>query len=272
MTEALKRVPVQGGELEYETRGDGEPVLLIHGSHFAESYLPLMDEPVLADYRLIRYHRRGFAGSVEHEGPFTIEQQAEDALAVLQHLGVERAHVVGHSYGGATGLQLALDTSAVVASIVLLEPAVLMVPSAEVFAQEHVVPAAEKYQSGDPQGAVDTFGQGIGGPQWKAEVSRTVPGAVEQAENDASTFFEVELPALGDWQLDAEEAARISQPVLFVLGTESDPMFEEIRVLIHSMLPQTEDHLVEGANHLLQMQNPRSVAKGISDFLSRHPL
>ncbi len=268
----MKRVPVRGGELEYETRGDGEPVLLIHGSHFAGSFVPLMAEPALADYRLIRYHRRGFAGSGAHDGPFSIEEQAGDALVVLQHLGVGRAHVVGHSYGGATGLQLAIDTSGVVASLALLEPAVLAVPGAEVFLQAHVTPAVEKYQSGDPEGAVDTFGQAIGGPQWKAEVSRTVPGGVEQAENDASTFFEVELPALGTWEFNAEKAARISQPIQFVLGSESGLMFEEIRDLIHSMMPQTEDHLVPGANHLLQMQDPRSVAEGLSDFLSRHPL
>lgn len=49
-------------------------------------------------------------------------------------------------------------------------------------------------------------------------------------------------------------------------------MFEEIRDLVHSMFPQTEDHLVPGADHLLQMRNPRSVAEGISDFFGRHPL
>ncbi|MEJ2319986.1 MAG: alpha/beta hydrolase [Gemmatimonadales bacterium] len=258
--------------MEYEIRGDGEPVLLIHGSHIAGSYLPLMAEPALADYRLIRYHRRGFAGSTPHEGPFSIEDQAADALAVLRHLGVKRTHVVGHSYGGTTGLQLAVDTSGVVASLVLLEPAGLKVPSAAVFAEEHLVPATEKYELGDPAGAVDTFGRAVGGSQWKAEVSRTVPGGVEQAEDDAMTFFEVELPALAEWEFGAEKATRISQPILFVLGSESDRMVEDARDLIHSVLPQTEDHLVPGAGHLLQMQNPRSVAEGISDFLSRHPL
>jgi len=46
--------------LEYEVRGAGEPVLLIHGSHVAHAFLPLMVEPALADrFRLVRYHRRG---------------------------------------------------------------------------------------------------------------------------------------------------------------------------------------------------------------------
>lgn len=272
MNDPLKRIVVRGGELEYEAQGDGEPVLLIHGSHFAGSFLPLMAEAGLGEYRLIRYHRRGFAGSAPHDEAFSIEQQAADALAVLRHLSVSRAHLVGHSYGGATALQLALDAPEVVGSLVLLEPALLMVPSAATFSREHVAPAVERYQSGDAVAAVDTFGRGIGGPDWKAQVSRTVPGGPKQAEDDARTFFEIELPALADWEFDAKKASQIAKPILFVLGSESGPMFEEIRDLVHSWFPQTEDHLVPGANHLLQIQDPRNVAEGISDFLSGHPL
>jgi pimeloyl-ACP methyl ester carboxylesterase len=272
MTERMERVPVRGGELEYETHGEGDPVLLIHGSHFAGAYRPLMEEPDLADYRLIRYHRRGFAGSTPHDGGFTIQEQAADALAVLQHLGVPRAHIVGHSYGGTTALQLALDAPDCAASLVLLEPALLMGPGAEDFANQHVAPAVGKYQAGDAAGAVDTFGRGVGGPAWRAEVARAVPGAPEQAEADARTFFEVELPALAQWEFDTEKGSRISQPVLFVHGGESAPMFHEGRDVVHAWFPQTEDLLVPGVDHLLQMRAPGAVAEGVADFLGRNPL
>ena len=273
MSEPLERIPVRGGELEYECRGDGDPVLLIHGSHIAGSFLPLMTEPGLADYRLIRYHRRGFAGSAPHHGAFSIEQQAADALAVLRHLSVSRAHVVGHSYGGATALQLALEEPDIAGTLVLLEPALLMVPSAESFANQYLAPAVDRYQSGDASGALDIFGRGIGGPAWKAEVARTVPGGLEQAEADARTFFEIELPALADWDFDAERAAKIiSQPILFVLGADSAPVFQEGKKLVDAWFPQTEDLLVPGATHLLQMQTPREVAEGVASFLARHPL
>jgi pimeloyl-ACP methyl ester carboxylesterase len=92
------RGPVDGGELEYEVRGSGEPVLLIHGAMLADAFTPLLAQPTLTDhYRLIHYHRRGFAGSCRHAGPCGMSQQAVDARALLDHLGIEHAHVVGHS-------------------------------------------------------------------------------------------------------------------------------------------------------------------------------
>src|SRR5262249_35448881 len=193
-TPKMERAAVRGVELEYEIRGRGEPVLLIHGSHIAGAFLPLMNEPSLANYRLIRYHRRGFAGSTKHEDPFSIKDQAADALALLQHLGVERAHIVGHSYGGLIALQLALDTPEVVHSLVLLEPALVrMVPSRGDMAKEAIVPAMRRYFEGDHAGAVDAFFQHVIGPEWRVECARTVPAGPEQAARDAKTFFEIEM-------------------------------------------------------------------------------
>lgn len=271
-TEKMKRAPVQDGTLEYEIRGDGEPVLLIHGSHIAASFLPVMDEPALADYRLIRYHRRGFAGSAPHEGPFSIVDQAADAVALLRHVGVDRAHIVGHSYGGVTALQLALDAPDVVHSLVLLEPALMAVPSAAEFYEETMAPAIERYGAGDPEGAVETFMQAVAGSEWRTDLAQTVPGGPEQAVRDAATFFEVEVPALDQWEFGAGQAEEISQPVLYVLGSESLATAEEGRDLVHNWWPRAKDHRVPGVDHSLQMKDPGAVAEGIADFLRRHRL
>ena len=271
-TPKMERDGVQGAQLEYEIRGRGEPVLLIHGSHIAGAFLPLMIEPSLANYRLIRYHRRGFAESTKHEGPFSIEDQAADALGLLRHLGVERAHIVGHSYGGVIAMQLAHDAPEVVQSLVLLEPALMMVPSGADFAEEIMAPAMKRYNEGDHAGAVDAFMQIVAGPEWRAEVARAVPGGPEQAVRDARTFFEFEVPALSQWEFDEEKAQKISQPILYVLGSESGAAFEEGRDLVHSWFPRTEDCLVQGVTHSLQMQDARAVAKGTAAFLERYPI
>jgi pimeloyl-ACP methyl ester carboxylesterase len=271
-TPKMKRAPVIAGELEYEVRGGGEPVLFIHGSHIADAFLPLMDQTSLAGYRLIRYHRRGFAGSTKHDGPFSIERQAADAVALLRHLGVKRAHVVGHSYGGVTALQLAFDAPDVVHSLVLLEPAITWVPSGAEFAEKTMAPAMERYHAGDRVGALETFLKVmVVGPDWRRTIARTVPGGPEQAEQDAATFFEFEVPALDQWMFDDAKAKRISQPVLYVLGSESQALFKEGRDLVRSWFPQAETHLVQGVAHTLQMEDPQSVAAAIGNFLRRHP-
>jgi pimeloyl-ACP methyl ester carboxylesterase len=257
--------------LAYESHGDGEAVLLIHGSHVADAFLPLTREAALAHrYRLIRYHRRGFACSDPHSGPFGIEEQAQDALALMKHLGLERAHVIGHSYGGVTAIQLALDAPGIVRSLVLLEPPLWTNDGTAAFV-ETAAPLLEAYRSGDARGAVDSFMSMVGGPDWRTEVAKTVPGGPEQAEEDAATFFEVELPALEKWRFDSGRASHLSQPVLFVIGSESGPLFEEPLHLFQSSVPQTEEVVMPGLNHLLQMLNPRLVAEAIASFLARQP-
>jgi 3-oxoadipate enol-lactonase len=263
---------LEANGLEYEANGDGEAVLLIHGSHIADAFFPLTREAALADpYRLIRYHRRGFAGSGPVPGAFGIEQQAQDALALMTHLGVERAHVIGHSYGGAIAVQLAIEAPSLVHSLLVLEPAILAADATAAFVEE-AAPLVAAYRSGDAAKAVDLFLSIVSGPDWRTEVAKTVPGGPEQAEKDAATFFEVEFPALEKWGFDSDQASRLSQPVLFVIGSESGPLFEEPLHLFHSAVPQTEEVVVPGLNHLLQMRNPRLVAEAIADFLARRPL
>src|SRR2546425_8293459 len=94
----METATVNGVELEYETRGNGEPMLLIHGASVAETFAPLMQEPALAKFRLIRYHRRGYGGS-GHPGPVTnFHEQAADAAALLAHLRVAQAPAPRHSF------------------------------------------------------------------------------------------------------------------------------------------------------------------------------
>lgn len=265
----MKQAPVRGGELEYEVQGEGEPVLLIHGSLIAASFFPIMDESSLADFRLIRYHRRGYAGSTAAEGPLNsyIERAAADANALLQHLGVDRAHVVGHSYGGLIALQLAHDAPEIVHSLLLLEPP-LPNPSASESAEENPPPGMEHYRAGAPVEAVDEALQTYVTPDWRTVAARTVPGGVEQAERDARTNFEIEFPALDVWSFDGGQAEQISQPILYVRGSEGD----EIPDFVRAWWPEMEYRVVPDATHALQMEAPQAVAEVMANFLHRHPL
>ena len=107
-------------ELFYEERGDGFPVLLIHGlagDHSA--WAPHL--PVLAErYRAIAFDNRGAGQSTQRDEPVTTEDLARDTLALLDAVGVDRAHVVGRSMGGAIAQHMALLAPERVESLVLL--------------------------------------------------------------------------------------------------------------------------------------------------------
>src|SRR5262245_10254497 len=101
--------PVNGGQIEYVVTGpeNGEPLLLVHGAALGTALALIQDEPALAEFRVIRMHRRGFIGSSSPVGPMSVADHAADALGLLDALGVERAHVAGHSIGGAMVLEMA---------------------------------------------------------------------------------------------------------------------------------------------------------------------
>lgn len=272
--EAMQHAPVNGVELEYEVVGSGEPVLLI-SPVVADGFLPLLSERALAGrYRLIRYHKRGWAGSTHTPAPVSIADHAADAAALLSHLGVRRAHVAGHSSGAAVALQLARDRPEIVQTLALLELSLLSVPSAAAFLQK-AGPAFEAYAAGQQETALAAFMSAVSGLEWeacRAILDEHVPGAVPQALEDADTFFGVELPALSAWTFGAEQAAAISQPVLSVLGADTEPLWIEVADLLRSWLTQVEECTIEGVGHLLHMQRPEPVAKCIAAFFSRHPL
>src|SRR5687768_6286774 len=136
-------------ELEYDVTGSGEPVLLI-SPVVADGFLPLVSERALTDrYRLITYRKRGCGGSTHTPPPVSIADQAADAAALLDHLGVPCAHVAGHSSGAAVALQLALDRPGMVHTLALLELSLLSVPAAAEFLQK-AGPAFEAYAAGRP--------------------------------------------------------------------------------------------------------------------------
>ena len=151
------RAAFDGIEIEYRVHGVGEPVVLVHAGVFADWFEPLINEPALANrYRVVSYHRIGYAGSSDVAGPVNIAQQAVHLRSLMDTLGIERAHLVGHSSGGIIALQLALDAPGRVQSLSLLEPAVPVGPGrtqsrppVRSRARSGVVAAIEFYRAGD---------------------------------------------------------------------------------------------------------------------------
>jgi len=98
-------VPVGGGVLAGHRGGEGPPALILHGGPAWPDYTEGLAAELDGLLETHRYTQRGTRPSTM-EGPFTIEAHMDDAIAVLDHFEIERAWVVGHSWGGHLALHL----------------------------------------------------------------------------------------------------------------------------------------------------------------------
>lgn len=141
---------IDAGDLFYEIVGEGPPLLLIAGfSGNTTGWLPV--QPALAEhFTLIMFDNRGAGRSCVPPGPYTIAQMADDAVALLAHLGVERAHVLGSSMGGMIAQEVALRHPERVAKLILNVTAARPTPvltrflEANIWAIEHGMPPEDR--------------------------------------------------------------------------------------------------------------------------------
>jgi pimeloyl-ACP methyl ester carboxylesterase len=272
---AMRSVSFDGVELQFDERGSGEPIVLIHGSAVKDDLLPVGNRLAPDGYRVIRYHRRGYGGSspVQGSGPVSIADQSHDCVGLLRELGIERAHVVGHSTGGVIALQVALDAPDLVHSLILLEPAlILIVPSGQAMMQQ-MTPVVEMYQGGHKAEAAGAFMQAISRPNVREIIDASIgAGAYDDALTMADMFFGIEMASLQGWSLGRDEAQRIRQPVLFVTGDETPPPFREVQELLAQLLPQMETVTVAGGTHIFDIEKPGETAQAIVTFLRANPI
>ena len=207
-------------------------------------------------------------------GPPTVAAHAAHCHQLMRELGITRAHIVGHSSSVPVALQLALDAPEAVHTLALMETARPGAPvdAERQFGTEIILPALQRYRAGDKAGAVDIFFSGVFGPGYRAALDHGLPGAFEQAVADADTFYTQELPAVREWQFTEDDAQRIQQPVLAVVGSASPALFAERQKQLVHWLPDAELLDLPGLTHLLHGQDPAAVANGLADFFARHPI
>ena len=115
-------------------------------------------------------------------------EQAEHCRLLMRHVGIERAHIVGHSSSAAIALQLALDRPDVVHTLVLMDPA-RTTPQTEVqaaFVRDVVESAVERYRTGDKAGAIDIFFQGGVLRSPSARVSAVLPASLSRTSTESA--------------------------------------------------------------------------------------
>ena len=274
-----RRLPVgEDGDVGYYDSGRGEAIVLVHAGVFSEWFRPLSLELPRDRFRVVRVRRSGYRDTTPPAGHLSLADHARHAAVLLDELRIGAAHWVGHSSSCLIGLQLAQDRPGLVASLTLLEPAPggdLQGPAGEQFAAATVGPAMETFFAGDPGGAFDRFMRGIGGPGYPAVLAGPLgPGGLEAARAESAFFFADEVPAVQEWIFGPAQAARVTQPALVVLGGDSPrltPLMAETVQRLSAMLPQARTQMLPGCSHLMPLQQPASLARLITAFITTIP-
>ena len=272
----MERANINGIGLEFKIKGAGEPVILIHGAIIADANYPLMMQlDLIKKYQMIHYHRRGYAGSTNNKTHVSISEQANDCLKLMQYLGIDRGHIVGHSIGGTIALQLAINYPNSVHSLSLLEPALTGYnPQGDNEVLHESMNLIQMYDKGNRSEAIDNFMKMTIGLDYRDLIDIRLPAnAFDQAVIDAKTYFYHEIPAMKSWTLKSEDMKKINQkPVLYVRGSDSGHRSIARQEIVVKMLVHTKVLVIDKAKHMIQIMNPEDLAEGLADFFASHPM
>jgi pimeloyl-ACP methyl ester carboxylesterase len=191
---------------------------------------------------------------------------------ILDALGIDKAHVVGHSFGAGIAVELATRIPDRLLSATLLEA-----PFAQTDAMQQGLKdlgaamslIAGKYTNGDADGAVTTFWDFTSEVEGLAELIEPVlpEGARELAAVDLGTWLQVDLPAMGKWMAEPAAVKEITTPIAWIGGTDSAPVFTESRALLQEWLPTTRAVDIAGAGHYFPVLKPAETATALDELL-----
>ena len=253
----------------------GAPVVLIHG-HSADLRLwePQVPALVGADYRVVRYDVRGHGRSSVPPTGYSWEHYLADLRALLDHLRVTRAHLVGISMGGAIALQFALEEPGRVASLTLLDSALPGFSYSPEF-EDDVERLREAVRVEGPRAALERHWlthpifEGVRRhPKAFAALRRMVldyPAAdyldeAEYARTGGRLAAPPEQPAI-------ERLHEVRVSALVVVGERDLPDFRIIADILAENLPLARKLVVPDAGHLPSLERPEAVNPALLSFL-----
>lgn len=244
-----------GFRLAYIDAGKGAPVLLIHG--FASNMQVNWASPgwvrVLteAGFRVVAFDNRGHGASAVSHDPeaYRPEHMADDAAALLDHLDIVKAHVLGYSMGARVAAFLALRHPHRVASLVFGGLGIGMV---EGVGDWNAIAGA--LLAKDPAEITDPMGQRFRKFADQTKSDRKALAACMETSRE---------------ELSEDEIRWITQPALVAVGTEDD--ISGAPEPLAELLPQGESFAIAGKDHMLSVGDRSFQARAV-DFLSRHPV
>jgi 3-oxoadipate enol-lactonase len=259
---------IAGAQIYYQVAGEGHPLLLLHAGVADSRMWDDQWQPFARRYRTIRYDMPGFGQSRLPDGSYTAY---EDPAGLLRLLGVERAHVVGISWGGRTALDFTLAHPEMVSALVLVCPSVGgEEPSEEIRrfgAEEDAL-----VESGDLMAAAElNVRMWVDGPRRAPEqVDQSVRNRVREMQHLA---FTIPMPeGLESIDLEPPALARLAEvhaPTLVVVGDQDIDQKLAIADQLAAKIPGARKVVFPGAAHMVTMEQPAEFNRVVLDFLSQ---
>jgi proline iminopeptidase len=260
-------------KLYYEEAGDGTPILFMH--EFAADYASW--EPQMRyfsrGHRCITYSARGYTPShiPDNDADYSFEHVRDDAIALLDHLEIAAAHLVGLSMGGYSALQVALRAPARVLSLTLAGTGSGFEADRLEKYRAQCRADAEEFERGGPDDVARVAGMGPGrisflikDPRGFREFHDAL--ALHDALGSARTMrgFQGARPPLSDF---ADALARLTSPTLIVAGDEDDACIES-SLFLKKQIATSGLAMFPKTGHVLNLEEPALFNETLERFLS----
>jgi len=264
----LRHAEINGAELNYELTGDGPAVVLVHEG---VCDLRMWDElvgPLAREFTVRRYDMRGYGDSTLPPGPFS---QSGDLLGLLDHVGIERAALVGVSYGGRVALDTAFVAPDRVSALVLAAPGLRDHKWSKAI-REFGDEEERLLDAGDIDAATElNVRLWVDGPnRGTAAVAKDVRDRVRQMQRRA---FDIQIAAYESTPPPGPEDPldvrldEVTAPTLVIVGDEDVPDFREIAERLEAGLPDVRKVVLEDTAHTIPLEHPDEFRDLTLDFL-----
>lgn len=258
-------------DIHYAVHGRGHPLVLAHGYCASTRMWARQVGPFSARYQVIAYDARGHGLSTTPAGAghYALEHLVGDLHALLDHLGIERAHVAGHSMGGATAAAFAARHPERIGAALVCNIDAGHQPADADAERANAEAYRWKLAHARERGLVDLarrqIAEGVA-PPFVTEDEREIEDYVDRyARQPLNGYLGVgeALPWRAPWL--AEAAASLTGPVAIVAGTE-DPMHRGAEAL-HARLPQSRLVSIAGAPHDSVNARPAAFNRAVLEYL-----
>ena len=244
---AAQRFSVPGGEIVYEVTGAGPAVVLLHGAFMDRGSWDRQVPALATRYRVVRYDIRPFGESSRPDKAYSVP---DDLLRLLDHLKIDRAHLMGHSFGGGVAIDFALLHPDRVASLVLVGAAPSgFAPPPEEAKEVMAIFAAAK----DGEDAV--LKAWLKHPMWAA--SQTRPDVMKALETSTRTslgaFALTFAPYLPMTPPAIQRLGEVKAPTLVFVGDRDMPSIRQAAALMAKQIPGATLKVIAGADHALPL-------------------